>query len=97
MKKVTCQRTASSFHETHWFFKVFEITRTSGSLILNFFQRSGSGGSLILEHLKNWNQGFFKNSKNHMTLQMTTSWYMEVMSMHFCVVVATGKITAAAI
>jgi hypothetical protein len=97
MKKVTCQRTAGSFHENGWFFKVFEITRTSGSLILNFFQKSGRGGSLILEHLKNWNEGFFKNSKNHMTLQMTTSGYMEVMSVNFCVVVATGKITAAAI
>jgi hypothetical protein len=26
------------FHETQWFFEVFEIPRISGSLILNFFK-----------------------------------------------------------
>jgi hypothetical protein len=26
------------FHENCWFFKVFEITRPGGSLILNFFK-----------------------------------------------------------
>jgi hypothetical protein len=36
------------FHENCSFFKVFEIIRTGGSLILNFFQRTGTCASLIL-------------------------------------------------
>jgi hypothetical protein len=38
------------FHENHQFFKVLEIAKINGSL--------------ILEYLKNQNQWFFQNSKN---------------------------------
>jgi hypothetical protein len=38
------------FHESHQFFKVLEITKINGSL--------------ILKYLKNQNQWFFQNSKN---------------------------------
>jgi hypothetical protein len=50
------------------FFKGFAITRTDDSLILNFFHRTGTDGSLILKYLRNQNRQFFKNSKNHTTL-----------------------------
>jgi hypothetical protein len=36
-------------------FKVFGLTRTSILLLLLLFQKLGTGGSLILKYLKNWN------------------------------------------
>ncbi len=59
------------FDEDHQFFKGFEITKTSNSLILIFFSKIEIANSLILEYLKNQNQWFFKNSKNHTTQKYT--------------------------
>jgi hypothetical protein len=43
------------FDENLKFFEVAEITGTNNSLILNFFERTGIGDSLILKYLKNRN------------------------------------------
>jgi hypothetical protein len=55
--------------ENCWFLKVFEITGTDGSLILNCFGRTGTSGSLISGDLKKIkNLRVFKNSKNYTML-----------------------------
>jgi hypothetical protein len=41
------------FDENHRFLKVFEITRTSSSLVLRFFKRLRTNSSLVLEWF--WN------------------------------------------
>jgi hypothetical protein len=43
------------FDENLEFFEVSETTGTNNSLILNFFERTGIGDSLILKYLKNRN------------------------------------------
>jgi hypothetical protein len=42
--------------------------KITGSLSLKFFKEEELGGSLSLQHLKNPNQQFFKNSKSHPTM-----------------------------
>jgi hypothetical protein len=39
MKKVTCQRTAGSFHGTHWFFKVFLNNQNQWFFDSEFFSK----------------------------------------------------------
>jgi hypothetical protein len=45
--------------------------KITGSLSLNFSKEEELGGSLSLQHLKNPNQQFFKNSKSYPTMVCT--------------------------
>jgi tRNA U34 5-methylaminomethyl-2-thiouridine-forming methyltransferase MnmC len=47
------------FHETHWLFKVFKMTKTTSSLILENSQGTGTSSYLNLECLKKQNRRFF--------------------------------------
>jgi len=56
-------------HEIHWFFKVFKMTKTTSSLILENSQGTRSSSYLNLEYLKKQNQWLFKIQRTiHTTL-----------------------------
>jgi hypothetical protein len=47
--------------------------KITSSLSLIFFKEEELGGSFSLQHLKNLNQQFFKNSKSHPTMVCTSN------------------------